>query len=227
MKRRFDRWGADVGTAAASTPAMIETSSPARTPEIAADVAVPILQAVFSGVVGGLVGLVIAWRSGGDLALWAVGGFVAALAVAWLIALGLVRNLLWHVERITAADLDGDGRAGQPEPETHVMVENPQAARATVAKLEASKRTAEAVRDYLDFWQRCHLVGTASRAHGAKPGTLGMAAYEAKRDKLMKLGLAAWKNDANHNAGWSVTTDLAMGAQIITAHLRELRVRPG
>lgn len=221
--RRFYRKGADVGAATAHTPAMIETSTPVRTPEIAADVVVPILQAVFSGVVGGLVGLLIAWRAGGDLILGLAVGFVGVLAVAWLIALGLVRDLLWRVERITAADLDGDGRAGKPE--AHIMLENPGAARDTVAKLEASRRTAESVRDYLDFWRRCHTVGTSSRAHGVKPGTAGLEEYERKRDTLIALGLARWRNADNHNAGWVTTTDLATGAQVLTKHVRELRTQ--
>jgi hypothetical protein len=47
----------------------------------------------------------------------AVGG-AGFLGLAWAVLLGEHRRLLWEIERVSGADLDGDGAVGVPEAKT-------------------------------------------------------------------------------------------------------------
>lgn len=206
----------------AATGAMVETLTPARAPDIRADFLTPAAQSLFSGLVGGLACAVGAWRIwDGDILTWACGGFVAALGVSWVISLGLVRDLLWSIERVTARDLDGDGAQGKPET-GHTMLENPDRAREKAQRATRHREQATKLADFLTFWRQCATVGTSERAHGVKPGTPGQATFRAKRDTLMRLGLARWKDDGNHNGGWELTTDEATALDLLRQHVRDL-----
>ena len=209
-----------LGDAAAGAP-IVETMTPARQQDLRSDVGVPIGQSLFSAFVAMLVGAVIAWRLHGDILLWGVMGGVGGLALMWMLALGLARQLVWRVERFIGEDLDGDGVPG--EPETYAMIENPGRAREEVAGLTEGVSRRASTAAMLSFWQKCVNVGTSTRDHGARPGTKALEDYEAARDVLIQLGLAQWHNEANHRAGWDVTTDLATGARIIGQHVRTMR----
>lgn len=100
-----------------------ERRRPIRDPHIESDVVTPGLQALISGLVGGILGGAIAAAAGGGRP-WAVGLASGAgiLGLSWFALLKENRALLWEVERIIGADIDGDGVAGpvsvnhEPEP---------------------------------------------------------------------------------------------------------------
>jgi hypothetical protein len=89
---------------------------PVRDPHVESDVATPILQALFSGVVGavsfGAVAGLADWPK--PLLISATGG-AGVVAVTWFWLLRQHRALLWEVEELAGADLDGDGVVGEPE----------------------------------------------------------------------------------------------------------------
>ena len=202
--------------------AVVETLTPARAPDLRADFITPAAQSLFSGLVGGLACAVGAWRVwNGDVLTWACGGFVVALGASWVISLGLVRDLLWTIERVAARDLDGDGAQGKPD-DSHALLVNPDRAREKAQRATHHREHAVKLADFLTFWRQCATVGTAERSHGIKPGTPQQAAYRAKRDALVRLGLARWQDDGNHNRGWELTTDEATALDLLRQHVRDL-----
>lgn len=92
-----------------------ERRRPVRDPAVESDVITPGLQSLISGAVGGLLcgagaGLV-GWSR--PVLIGAVGG-AGFLGLAWAVLLGEHRRLLWEIERVSGADLDGDGAVGVP-----------------------------------------------------------------------------------------------------------------
>jgi hypothetical protein len=186
-------------------------------------VGVPIGQSLFSGVVGGLVAAVVAWRIGGDVLTWLTVGFVGALAVCWLASLGLARALVWQIERITGSDLDRDGRQGRPEPATHVMIENAERARAEAGKIERVNGQRARTAELLSFVTRCATVGCSEGKQGIKPSPSERAKYAALRDTLIQLGIGAWRDPERPKLGWELVLTPEQAAPIIARHVRELR----
>jgi len=124
-RRVFSPFGlADV--AALPAGAQYERRRPVRDPTVESDVLTPGLQTLISGVVGGMVSAAVAVTVGWARP-WAYGlaGSAGVLALAWTALLADHRALLWEVERVTGADIDGDGVTGEPvrvdvEPEPRV-----------------------------------------------------------------------------------------------------------
>lgn len=194
--------------------AQIETRTPHREPSLVADVAVPLLQALITtgafGIMAGLVAWAAAWS-------WRVPVVVVglALAISWLIRLRLMDRLLWQVERLTGADLNGDGVSGRP---TTYAVANPAQARAAVASElrqadDQAKRAA-----LLAFVDRCYISGCSERAHGVAASGPTRNAYIANRDTLLNLGLAEWKH-AGARGGWRMCVSRQRAHQIIEKHV--------
>lgn len=205
-----------LGSASANTP-IVETMTPARAPDLRSDVGVPIGQSLFSAFVAALVAAVIAWRLGGDIIMWAIVGAVGGLAVSWLAALGLARQLVWRIERFIGEDLDGDGNEGKPDDAGHLMAVQADAARQSVAT-ETRQRTADARLLWLiSFVARCYTVGTSESAQGIKPGE--RAKYLEARDLLFRLGLAEWRDEQNKRLGWAMTTNQAMTVKTLREHV--------
>lgn len=118
--RRFRDYGQGAA-GAAPVPAWSEYSveTPGRSPSPVADVVVPVLQAVVSGLLaGGGAAIGAAKLTEVDPAL--AGGMSALVvaAIVWLKLLVDSRRLLRKVETWTRQDLDGDGLVGDPEHET-------------------------------------------------------------------------------------------------------------
>ena len=97
------------------TGATYERRKPQRSATLESDAVVPLVQSLASAAVAAIAGGAASavtglWRP------WPVSGVfgVGALALSWLVLLREHRGLLWDVERITGADLDGDGHAGRP-----------------------------------------------------------------------------------------------------------------
>jgi len=88
-------------------------SEPARPASVASDVVVPGLQAAITGAVAAAVAGAAAWALGWPAWVAAFAG-LAVLAVSWVLLLLDHRRLLWAVENVTRADLDGDGETGRP-----------------------------------------------------------------------------------------------------------------
>ena len=86
-----------------------EYRAPARQASPSSDVLVPFFQAVICGVTVAIVGSAFVSLRIGALA------FAVTFAVAWFGLLFDHRRLLWSIEKVTNADLDQDGHAGQPE----------------------------------------------------------------------------------------------------------------
>jgi hypothetical protein len=108
---------------------------PVRDPHVESDVATPILQALFSGVVGA-----VSFGAAAGLADWprpwlvgAAGG-AGVVTVTWFWLLRQHRALLWEIEELSGADLDGDGVVG--EPETRRVDVRPEPARTRVEVTE-------------------------------------------------------------------------------------------
>jgi hypothetical protein len=209
MKRRFD------GVAPWAKPAQgippgagVETSTPTRTADFVADVAVPLLQA---GITGGLVGAVVVLAiaglapdfSGDLLQVWAAAALLVA-TVAWVILLRQTRRLLWGIERLTGLDLDQDGAVGKPG---HLVFVNRQKAR---QEAEKTRQDAE-WRQFLGFVARLGVKGTTLAAW---EGQIGRDNYQEWRDCLIDYGFAQWNSyrangQPNTTQGWRLVTEPA------------------
>ncbi len=199
-----------------STPAMTwEKRTAQRTPTTDADVAVPVLQAIFTalaaGVMAGCCALVFGWpaRTVGLV-------FGVTLALSWLWRLRLADSLLWATETLT-------GHVGPQNtaPRTgHAFT----LANAAQARTEAQRdtRTAEheaSKAELLAFVHRCYTVGTSEGAHGIRATGPDRAAYVRQRDVLMALGIAAWKNAERPRAGWKMAVSYARAQELIARHV--------
>lgn len=214
-------------TVAAVTYApVVETVTPTGAARsLQADVAVPMAQAAFSGVVGAILAAMLAANLHFDGVLsWALGGFALGLAGVWALNLWQSNRLLVKVERVIQRDINGDGHIGQPPDSGHVLLVNPDRARAQVAQSQAETARRVKTSDLLTFWARCHAQGTAQRAHGVEAGSgAALGRYEEMRDTLFRLGLAEWKNPASVKAGWRVVGDMAEGGALLGKHVKEQR----
>jgi hypothetical protein len=219
MRRHWFRGYGNSGATAADA-GLLETLTPARAPDVRADFVTPALQSLFSGGIGGLAGALIAWRLAEDVLLWAAIGFVGVLALAWAFSLGLVRDLLWTVERVGRLDLDGDGQEGQPEP--HAMVVNADAARQRAAQHERQRARVMRLADLLEFVRQVAMKGTSERALGIRPGTDARTRYLATRDLLIGLGIARWKDAGRPQAGWTLVLTADEAVPLLKKHVMDV-----
>jgi len=209
------RWLRGYGNSDAPTAdaGLLETLTPARAPDVKADFVTPALQSLFSGGIGGLAGALIAWRAEQDVLLWAAIGFVGVLAAAWAFSLGLVRDLLWTVERVGRLDLDGDGERGRPG----LLVVNAPAAQADVAKTQRAAERQQRLAELIAFVRRCATVGCSESAQGITPAR--RAVYLDHRDTLLRLGVARWKNAERPRLGWELAVSPAEAIVVIKRHV--------
>jgi len=113
-RREFSVFGAG---AVASVPAGVEYERrrPVRSVGLESDVFAPGLQSAISGAVAGVVATVASTAASWPRpALVGVGVGAGVLGAVWFALLRLNRGLLWEVERVIGADLDGDGSVGDP-----------------------------------------------------------------------------------------------------------------
>ncbi len=182
------------------TPAKaeVERRVPARSPDLVGDVAVPFLQA-----------LITSWGVG--MAAWAVGALVlgafswrAALAmgaltfpVAFLAAVGVMREALFAIEVVTGMDLDHDGQVGPPRT-LRVEVSEPRSTHILNLPVEE-----EALREFARAALEGRSLGVNEWTGRGRPFT--RATYERLRSELMRAGLLAWRDERNPQAGVVVT----------------------
>lgn len=210
----------------AYVPEVITQTPTGTARSLQADVAVPMAQAGFTGVVGAIVFASLAtWLHFEGVLSWALAGFALGLAGVWALNLWQAHRLMWKVERVVGRDLDGDQHVGAPPDAGHLLLVNPDRARAQVAQSQAETARRVKTSDLLTFWTRCHTVGTAQRAHGIDAGSgAALKRYEEMRDTLLRLGLAEWKNPASPKAGWRVVGDMAEGGALLARHVKEQRI---
>jgi len=94
--------------------------SPAREPNLQADVFVPAAQSLLTGVAIGVptaAGLGLLGYTTGQALTGGAGLGLLTITGTWLIKLGIHNSLLWAIETVTGRDIDGDGETGEPEPE--------------------------------------------------------------------------------------------------------------
>jgi hypothetical protein len=193
-----------------------EIRRPARAPGLASDFAVPALQAFATGIAGAVV-------AGVGVMLWdwqlrvILIAFGLTFASAWVWRLRLADALLWEVERLTGFDINHDGNLGQPG---RAVLVNPATARAEVMR-ETADTTAEAERQELArFLHRCFTTGTSEAAHGITRGSGSQRAdYIRRRDVLLSLGIAQWRNENRPSAGWRIAVSHHRAVELLARHI--------
>jgi hypothetical protein len=187
-----------------------------RAPALESDVFVPGLQAVFTALAVFIGSGLIAWALGWS---WRVPVVVTglALACAWLWRMGVVTALLWRVESVMQRDLTGDGIPGKPQ--NVYTVANPQQARAEAAQAARENTDMSEAAALLDFVRQCALKGCSESALGIPPSPGERKAYCEKRDLLIALGVATWKNPARRRLGWQLAVTPEQAAPIIQKHV--------
>ena len=91
---------------------------------VSAGVVLPLMQALVTGAIIGLVALLICQKN--DVTDWAFWSALSAVLVTlgyWLMAQTIWRRLVRLVEMAVQQDFDGDGYVGEPEPAQSVRVE--------------------------------------------------------------------------------------------------------
>lgn len=179
---------------------LTETVKPARTPSLESDVAVPMLQAVFSAIVGAGLGAALAWAAHGDAGLWAVIVGTIVLAGSWLQRLGVMSDLLHSTTTEALTDEpDPDPPQGQLVHPAHILSISPYQGRAN----QRSDARAELRDTFAEFVRGCER-DTSARYWQAR---ISREKYQEWRDLLIGSGWAAWRIDGNPRAGWRLTCD--------------------
>jgi hypothetical protein len=189
-------------------PFMVESRVPVGESRLTTHVFVPFLQAAITMLlIAGCV-LVFEWRP--------VAGAVGAIGLLiWGWRILKADGLLTRLETITGRELDGVPGIGKPGP---VGLVNPEQARRDVGRQDSAP--ASDVPRMLAFVARCHHEGTAEGAQRIKPNTAERDNYVECRDALLRLGLAKWRNEAQHSAGWDLTRDLDTTLAMVEKHVR-------
>lgn len=164
-------------------------------------------------VVPALKGLIVAVPTGLLVGLL-IGAFDVEISAWWTMPIVMLATFLatflasssrgqWLVERISGADLNGDGVIGQPLP----LLPEPQTVRVEIS--EDQGRHVE----FIDLPARPEQL--KSLATGLQQGrTFALTAwsnqftrpeFEMLRDEMVRRGLARWKNDKHHQLGADLT----------------------
>jgi len=175
----------------------VEERTPARPPTLESDVAVPLAQALATGVLlGGATGLVGTWLQAPDPLALALGVGCGATVVTWGLVLRQVRDLLWQV-RIPFA----------PEP-----TEEPER---PVVRVELAHQGDRRVQ-YLDLpGDPERLAHLARRVLAGDPlsearwtgkrGPFSKAEFQALRAELLRAGVVRWRNPGAPAQGVELT----------------------
>jgi hypothetical protein len=202
-------------TAPTAEPFVIESTVPVRDSRLEADVFVPALQTLITTVVVGigLALLAIVFNWSGNVPAF---GAAATLIGMWVWRILRSDRLMWRREKITGRDINGDGSVGRPDAPTLL---NPQQSRRTVEQNALEDNRTDVPR-MLAFAAACQAYGTSEAAQGIRPNTRERDNYVECRDALLQLGLARWKNENNHAAGWELVLGPEETAVLIRKHVR-------
>jgi hypothetical protein len=205
--KRFD--GVTPWAPAPPPGAEVRSEQPARAGSLAADLWLPLGQAVASGFLVGTLAGFVAKRAGYTGSALELGGFVglavAVLCWAWLLA--DTRRLLWSAERLIGIDLSRDGHIGEPPSERIIIANAPQARREAAAAVEA-REAAVRRSQFAQFIGGIPVRGTAM-APWERAG-VSRDQYRAWRDLLLRLNWARWNSvgadgQPNETQGWALT----------------------
>lgn len=198
--------------------AQYETRKAQRAVTWESDVKVPAAQAWLTACAFGIMAALLAWAAGWS---WRVPVIVFAviLALAWLWRLRLADALLWQIETITQRDLDGDRQVGRPTVNAAPVLVNPSEARATAGRIQQANAAQAELVDLLAFVTKCANVGTSESAQGIPPAPTARAAFARKRDILIDLGVAAWRDPERRRLGWQLTMAPAQATPILRRHV--------
>ena len=187
------------GEALADDVPGLEISTPIRPPNFEADVAVPFLQTLASGLFVGS-GLGVAVHYVLDVR-WAdaLGASVAiCAALAWLWRLGITTATLQRLESFIGVDLDKDGKVGKAS--KTIVALNPYQGQQAQRKDERAGQ----VEVFRRFVEACAIDTSSRRWENA----LGREQYQLWRDLLIGSGYARWRGRTGHG-GWDLTADPA------------------
>jgi hypothetical protein len=174
--------------------ATVELLQPQRAPAVSSDVAVPLLQALASGVFGGLgltAGLVLLGKGAHWWPTWGI-AILACVAAAWFWRLRSCEESLYRVETILQPVAPSE-----PPERSHILALNPyQGRQAQVVDDRAALRG-----------QFARFVMGASVSTSARrwEKMLGREKYQSWRDLLISSGYARWKSERDQRAGWILT----------------------
>lgn len=197
-----------------------ETRKAQRAVSMEADVRVPFAQAGLTACAFGIMAGLLAWAAGWSWRVPVV-AFALVLASAWLWRLRLADALLWQIETITQRDLDGDRQVGRPGPRSSAatLLVNPSEARATAGRIQRANADDAELVDLLAFVNRCANLGTSEAAQGIPPAPAARAAFARKRDVLIDLGVAAWRDPERRRLGWQLTMTPAQATPLLRRHV--------
>lgn len=207
-----------------SVGAAVSVRTPARAPEVRADVGTAASAAMVSGVlvgtaaaaVGLAAGLALGVEPGALAAGLGLGWVVVAsgtAAVDWFLQRGRLQESLW-VHEVREAG------AARPDPaparEGGWLAVNAGEARASavVDEVEAGRRAR--VEGLVGFVRRCAELGTSEAAHGVTPAT--REGFCANRDVLIEIGAARWRG-VSARAGWELAVSPAEAVGLVKRHV--------
>jgi hypothetical protein len=182
----------------------IESQTPAREASLAADLLVPLGQAMVSGALGsGLIvlalGSVAPSLEVDGFRLWALSALVISTATWWIL-LCQTRSLLWAKEKRTGIDLDGDGIVGPPVALPPIQVEVTSGQKQVYLDLPGKPEA-------LAMLARGVLAGRpmAEDSWSGRAGPFSRSEFRAIRDTLIERGLATWRNPDAKAQGCELT----------------------
>jgi hypothetical protein len=188
-------------------PFMIESRVPVGPSRVETHVFVPFLQAIITMALIALDVLLWQWRP-----IAGAVGAVGLLMWGWRLLLG--DRLLWKLETLTGHELTGDNVIGKPGP---VGLLNPGAARRDVTTQAALVSDVPRMNEFV---ARCFYEGPSEQAQRIRPNTADRTNYVECRDALLGLGLARWRNETNHSAGWEMILDIEKTLDVVAQHVR-------
>lgn len=194
-----------------------ETRKLGREPSLVVDFVLPALQALATAVAATLAMTAVTLACKWDGRLIA-GTFALFLAGGWFWRMKWYDAALWQLETITGRDLNHDGRVGRPGTFRPIVV-NPAEARAEAARLTRRNQGQAELEDLLLFLTRCANVGTSENALGIPPGPATRASYAAKRDLLITLGIARWRDPEKRRKGWELCMSPAQATPLLRRHI--------
>lgn len=210
MRKQFDttqNWTAGEGSGE------LRMDTPTRPAGFVSDLVVPFGQALITGgLLAGLITFVIGRTDySGDLGpLW-LGLTLAIGTITWVMLLADTRRLLRQIETLTGLDLDGDGKAGNPQ-DRMVLVNAPQA-RKEAQQIVQERDQADTAAELAEFVARLPALGTDARTWESR---IGRDKYVAFRGVLLEMGWAAWNSPRDKRRGWSLVLPVREILQRIT-----------
>jgi hypothetical protein len=217
---RYKDYGQGAALDAAPVPSWSEYSieTPGRSPHPVADVVVPFLQAVVSGILAGAGAAIGAAKLANvDPAL--IGSVVGLVVsgVVWSRLLVDSRRLLRKVETWTRQDLDGDGVAGDPGKQETIRLElhdqtEPGGQRTLFEDLPVNTHT-------FKTWAESVVNGRSLSVSSwtGSGGSFSQSEYEDLMTAMAKARVVEWVNPRYKRQGRQLTT---MGEHALRAWLK-------